>query len=136
MVMSGENVDEPADRSLRRLLHELEKGLGRGFLHVTRLLHDGDLTVNIARHRRGAPRDSGDRHITVIGTRLTNMNRPDAGDRALRGGAVENQANLAEKRAGGFASVIRRERRRQHDDSSGRQPAVKFVGGSRPAQPV
>ena len=135
--MSGENVDEPADRSLRRLLHELEKGLGRGFLHVTRLLQHGDLTVNVTRQRRGAPRDSGNRHITVIGIRLTNLNRPDARDRAaLRGRAAENQANLPEKRAGGFARVITRERRRQHDDSSGRQPAVKLVGRSRPAQPV
>ena len=133
--MSGENVDEPADRSFRRLLHEFEKGLGRGFLHVTRFLQHGELTVNVARQRRGAPRDSGNRHIPVIGTGLANLNHPMPATE-LRRGAAENQANLPEKRAGGFARVITRERRRQHDDSSGRQPAVKLVGRSRPAQPV
>jgi hypothetical protein len=73
--MSGENVDEPTNRSLRGVLHELEKGLGRGFLDVTRFLHDSDLAIDVGGQRGGTSRDRGNRHIQAIGTRLENMNQ-------------------------------------------------------------
>ena len=72
--MSGEHVDEPANGSLRHLLHEFDKGLGSGLFDVARFFHDGDLAVNVGRQRRGVPGDSGNRHITVIGTSPERLN--------------------------------------------------------------
>ena len=74
-VPSGENVDEAANRSLGRLLHELEKCLGCGLLDVACLFHDGDLTVDVGGQRLRGSRDSGNRHIPAIGTSRENLNR-------------------------------------------------------------